>query len=129
MGTRARRRNHWRAFEARGECVSETPNDETPNARFDVPLNASLAYSAVCVSFALAPGASREIVFSVAWDFPVASFDDDAAASAEKDRLKTDRFATAFIKRHARYHPYGGEDVPLGAAAPCSPARARRAAD
>ena len=32
--------------------------------------------------------------------------------------LKTDRFATAFIKRHARYHPYGGEDVPLGAAAP-----------
>ena len=116
--SRAAAVNHWRAFEARGECVSETPNDETPNARFDVPLNASLAYSAVCVSFALAPGASREIVFSVAWDFPVASFDDDAAASAEKDRLKTDRFATAFIKRHARYHPYGGEDVPLGAAAP-----------
>ena len=116
--SRAAAVNHWRAFEARGECVSETPNDQTPNARFDVPLNASLAYSAVCVSFALAPGASREIVFSVAWDFPVASFDDDAAASAEKDRLKTDRFATAFIKRHARYHPYGGEDVPLGAAAP-----------
>ena len=116
--SRAAAVNHWRVFEARGECVSETPNDETPNARFDVPLNASLAYSAVCVSFVLAPGASREIVFSVAWDFPVASFDDDAAASAEKDRLTTDRFATAFITRHARYHPYGGEDVPLGAAAP-----------
>ena len=118
--SRAAAVNHWRAFEARGECVSygdETPNTPNENARFDVPLNASLAYSAVCVSFTLAPGASREIVFSVAWDFPVASFETNDAAAASADPIR-DRFATAFIKRYARYHPHGGEDVPLGAAAP-----------
>jgi non-lysosomal glucosylceramidase len=113
--SRAAAANHWRAFELRGECVSETGVDSVKH-RVDVPSNATLAYSAVCVSFLLPPGASREVVFSVAWDFPVASFDDDAAARAEKNGA--DAFATAFVKRYARYHPHGGEDVPLGAAAP-----------
>ena len=116
--SRAAAANHWRAFEARGECVSEfLPSDPGKRKRgVDVPSNATLAYSAVCVSFALPPGASREVVFSVAWDFPVASFDDDAAARAARNGA--DAFATAFVKRYARYHPHGGEDVPLGAAAP-----------
>ena len=113
--SRAAAANHWRAFELRGECVSETGVDSVKH-RVDVPSNATLAYSAVCVSFLLPPGASREVVFSVAWDFPVASFDDDAAARAEKNGA--DAFATAFVKRYARYHPHGGDDVPLGAAAP-----------
>ena len=113
--SRAAAANHWRAFELRGECVSETGVDSVKH-RVDVPSNATLAYSAVCVSFLLPPGAAREVVFSVAWDFPVASFDDAAAARAEKNGA--DAFATAFVKRYARYHPHGGEDVPLGAAAP-----------
>jgi non-lysosomal glucosylceramidase len=113
--SRAAAANHWRAFESRGECVSETGVDSVKH-RVDVPSNATLAYSAVCVSFLLPPGAAREVVFSVAWDFPVASFDDAAAARAEKNGA--DAFATAFVKRYARYHPHGGEDVPLGAAAP-----------
>ena len=121
--------NHWRAFEARGECVSEDERSK----ELDVPVNASLAYSAVCVSFTLAPGASREIVFSVAWDFPVASFDERnpaATTNADPREKKTDPFATAFIKRYARYHPHGGELVPLGAAAPALAALAlARAAD
>ena len=81
----------------------------------------------MCVSFALAPGASRDVAFSVAWDFPVASF---AETDADSRAKHADRFATAFIKRYARYHPHGTEDVPLGAAAPALAALAlKEAAD
>ena len=122
--SRAAAASHWRAFEARGECVSSSG---ARSDALDVPANASLAYSAVCVSFALAPGASRDVAFSVAWDFPVASF---AETDADSRAKHADRFATAFIKRYARYHPHGGELVPLGAAAPALAALAlARAAD
>ena len=122
--SRAAAASHWRAFEARGECVSSSG---ARSDALDVPANASLAYSAVCVSFALAPGALRDVAFSVAWDFPVASF---AETDADSRAKHADRFATAFIKRYARYHPHGGELVPLGAAAPALAALAlARAAD